>query len=384
MWTSTRRTAPLTRHARGGWVLPSPYWRASASPRAPRPNRRPPHRPNRRPPHRPRRPTRSHRSRTPGGVLDAGTYLVTLYPVPFEVTVPDGWGTGGGGLWKYDPDDPTVGPAILLSFWPAYYVPTDACAWRGALVQIDPTAEAFVDAMTAQASTVSTPPVKVMVGDYSGFEFDHAAESDVDITGCDDSGGGRLVVRQLRSGGYLQRTRVLRKGETRNLSSGRPEWRARCARAGPIQRIEFGGDERGTRHLRLDRVRRTRRMTVRPVLAVSGEKVLSLRTGLRLESVPIKCPQPNKIERDPDRSRPHPARLHRRETGLSDRAEASTVEPLWVRIPREGRGPHASCPVSNRPTVVPVLCRLLGCNQLGPTATNEHCARGFLRLTATN
>ena len=119
------------------------------------------------------------------GVLDAGTYLVTLYPVPFEVTVPDGWGTGGGGLWKYDPDDPTVGPAILLSFWPAYYVPTEACAWKGALVQIDPTAEAFVDAMTAQASTVSTPPVKVMVGDYSGFEFDHAAESDVDITGCD-------------------------------------------------------------------------------------------------------------------------------------------------------------------------------------------------------
>jgi len=127
------------------------------------------------------------------GVLDAGTYLVTLYPVPFEVTVPDGWGTGGGGLWKHDPDDPTVGPAVLLSFWPAYYVPTDACAWSGALVQIDPTAEAFVDAMTAQTSTVSTPPVKVVVGDYSGFEFDHAAESDVDITGCDDSGGGRWL-----------------------------------------------------------------------------------------------------------------------------------------------------------------------------------------------
>ena len=25
------------------------------------------------------------------GVLDAGTYLVTRYPVPFEITVPDGW-----------------------------------------------------------------------------------------------------------------------------------------------------------------------------------------------------------------------------------------------------------------------------------------------------
>jgi len=36
------------------------------------------------------------------GFLDAGTYLVTSYPVPFEITVPDGWrtykrrGTGQG------------------------------------------------------------------------------------------------------------------------------------------------------------------------------------------------------------------------------------------------------------------------------------------------
>ena len=39
--------------------------------------------------------------------------------------------------------------------------------------------------MTAQASTVSTPPAKVVVGDYSGVEFDYAVESDVDITNCD-------------------------------------------------------------------------------------------------------------------------------------------------------------------------------------------------------
>ena len=45
--------------------------------------------------------------------------------------------------------------------------------------------------MTAQTSTVSTPPVEVMVGDYSGFEFDHAVESDVDITACD---GGKLCI----------------------------------------------------------------------------------------------------------------------------------------------------------------------------------------------
>jgi hypothetical protein len=119
------------------------------------------------------------------GELDAGTYLVTGYPVPMEITVPDGWVTyNGAELGRDDPDVPDEWN-VFVSFWPISYVPTDACAWKGALLQIDPTAEAFVDAMTAQASTVSTPPVEVTVGDYPGFEFDYAAESDVDLTACD-------------------------------------------------------------------------------------------------------------------------------------------------------------------------------------------------------
>jgi hypothetical protein len=125
------------------------------------------------------------------GVLDAGTYLVTGYPVPFEMTVPDGWRTyNGAELGRDDPDHPDEWN-VFLSFWPIHNVPTDACAWQGSLVEIDPTAEAFVDAMTAQASTVTTPPVDVVVGDYSGFEFDHAAESDVDFPACD---AGKLCI----------------------------------------------------------------------------------------------------------------------------------------------------------------------------------------------
>lgn len=117
--------------------------------------------------------------------IDAGTYLVTGYPVPFEITVPDGWVTyDGESLGRDDPDLPNEYNAVL-TFYPAYLVPTDACAWRGALVQVEPTAEAFVDAMTAQKSAVTTPPVEVVVGDASGFEFDYAVESGVDFTGCD-------------------------------------------------------------------------------------------------------------------------------------------------------------------------------------------------------
>ncbi|MBJ2122476.1 hypothetical protein I6N91_15960 [Arthrobacter sp. MSA 4-2] len=119
------------------------------------------------------------------GDIDAGTYLVTSYTEPFEITVPDGWlTTDGDALSKEDPDDADEG-AVYVAWWPADYVPTDSCAWQGALVEVDPSAEAFVDAMRAQTSTASTPPVEVVVGDHSGFEFDHSIEGDVDITACD-------------------------------------------------------------------------------------------------------------------------------------------------------------------------------------------------------
>lgn len=121
------------------------------------------------------------------GDIDAGTYLVpvTGNTVPFEITVPDGWSTTeGDGLAKDDPDHPDE-LGVFVGWWPADYVPTDACAWQGALVEVGPSADAFVDAMTAQTSTASTPPREVVVGDYSGFEFDHSVKGDVDITACD-------------------------------------------------------------------------------------------------------------------------------------------------------------------------------------------------------
>jgi hypothetical protein len=119
------------------------------------------------------------------GDVDAGTYLVTSFTEPFEITVPDGWLTADGdGLSKDDPDHPGEG-AVFVAWWPAKYVPMDACAWQGALVEVGPSAGAFVDAMTAQTSTASTPPVEVVVGDYPGFEFDHSVEGNVDIKACD-------------------------------------------------------------------------------------------------------------------------------------------------------------------------------------------------------
>ena len=177
MWTSTRRTraAHTTRSRQVGVTAallacfgltactatepPSPASTAEADTIAPFPER---------------------------GAIDAGTYLVTGYPVPFEITVPDGWVTyNGAELGRDDPDLPDEWN-VFVSFWPIHAVQSDACAWKGAGVQLDPTAEAFVDAMSAQTSTKSTPPIEVMVGHYSAFEFDYAVESGVDVTDCDD------------------------------------------------------------------------------------------------------------------------------------------------------------------------------------------------------
>jgi hypothetical protein len=119
------------------------------------------------------------------GDIDAGTYLVTSHTEPFEITVPGGWLTGDGvGLSKDDPDHPDEG-AVYVAWWPADFVAMDPCAWQGALADRGTSAEAFVDAMTAQKLTASTPPLEVLMGAYSGFEFDHSIEGEVDITACD-------------------------------------------------------------------------------------------------------------------------------------------------------------------------------------------------------
>lgn len=116
--------------------------------------------------------------------LEDGTYLSTGFTVPFQITVPDGWeALAGWALGKQStvPD----GDGVFLTFQGPLYVPADACNWRDALVEVEPSAEAFVTALTAQTSTVSTTPVEVAVGDYPGLEFDHSAKSPINANDCD-------------------------------------------------------------------------------------------------------------------------------------------------------------------------------------------------------
>ncbi len=194
------------------------------------------------------------------GDIDAGTYIVTSYPVPFEITVPDGW----EDLRRREPGQGRPGSPRIHGTWPCFpypitHVPTDACSWKGSLVQIDPTAEAFVDAMAAQAWTASSPAVEVMVGGYFGFEFDHAAESGDDIPNCDL---GRLCVYSdspqecngstYGTGGKRETYRVIDlNGERAVIGLGQPDKSIHPALAKEAREL-FG----------LHRVHWTRRMTV--------------------------------------------------------------------------------------------------------------------------
>jgi len=116
------------------------------------------------------------------GELDPGTYLVNGFTMPFEITVPEGWESGSWFVYK----DISEEAGVAVNFQVPGYVPTDACAWRGTIVEVEPSPEAFAAAMAAQTSTVTTPAVEVMVGGLPGLEFDHAVESDVDIIDCDE------------------------------------------------------------------------------------------------------------------------------------------------------------------------------------------------------
>ncbi len=118
-----------------------------------------------------------------GGELDAGTYLVTGFTVPFEITVPDGWHSGEWFVWSDVPDE----FGVAVNFQTPGFVPTDACAWRGSIVEVGPSPEDFADAMAAQASTATTPAVEVSVGGRPGLEFDHRVEDAVDIDHCDEA-----------------------------------------------------------------------------------------------------------------------------------------------------------------------------------------------------
>jgi hypothetical protein len=126
--------------------------------------------------------------------LDAGTYLVDNFAVPFEITIPDGWTYVSDRVLRKDVGD-TEG--VFVWFGRATHVPADACAWSGTVTEVAPTVEGFTDALAAQASTTTTPSTEIAVGGYRGFEFDFSVEGVVDLSDC----SGDKICIHSESGG---------------------------------------------------------------------------------------------------------------------------------------------------------------------------------------
>jgi len=142
------------------------------------------------------------------GEVDAGTYIGSGYPVPFEITVPDGWEMKDGWLLIKGGDDPE---AVFLNFLLPRYVPTDACAGSRTLAEVEPTVQAFADALAAQSSTTTTAPVDVAVGDYAGVEFDLSVDSGIDIADCASS---HICIHSETSGHCTRYYQSVDRGET--------------------------------------------------------------------------------------------------------------------------------------------------------------------------
>ena len=171
MWTSNRVPTPAIQRARSRSVSPSHCWRASALRHAPPPRRLP----------RSTADAVTVSSLPESGELDPGTYLVTGFTVPFEITVPDGWESGGWFLFKALSE-----AGVAVNFQVTGYVPTDACAWKGAIVEVvrrlKPSSLRWQRRLRRDHACRRNH-----VGGFPGFEFDYSVESVVDINDCDEA-----------------------------------------------------------------------------------------------------------------------------------------------------------------------------------------------------
>jgi hypothetical protein len=110
--------------------------------------------------------------------VEPGSYLIDVFDVPIEVTVPPGW-TVFDEFVLHGP-----GGATLLFVTTAFDVYTDACQLDRCRGPVGPTVEDLVSALIAQEPTVSTEPREVNVGGYKGTELKLSSPPGGDYSKC--------------------------------------------------------------------------------------------------------------------------------------------------------------------------------------------------------
>jgi hypothetical protein len=115
--------------------------------------------------------------------------------ITVTIPAPDWYGPGPGGLYKDDKADPSGDGAGMIVFpGDDLYVYGDPCDWSTTRpARPSTTIDAFVAAMSAQASRAATEPVDVTVDGYSGKSITVHVPDDADFSQCDQATFGSWV-----------------------------------------------------------------------------------------------------------------------------------------------------------------------------------------------
>jgi hypothetical protein len=127
------------------------------------------------------------------GALAPGTYSIDAgsdIPVRLTFTVPAGWATDGGFVYK-DPGPGAASPPplsvgkLLVVSWIVSHVYTDVCHWQGTLVPVG-TADQFATLLANQKGRTASAPTDVLLGGSTAKRVDLTVPATLDVTKCDN------------------------------------------------------------------------------------------------------------------------------------------------------------------------------------------------------
>ena len=123
--------------------------------------------------------------------LGAGTYVIddqAVTPVKMVVTVPSGWQTVSGFLFKSRGTiiDETT---ISLSHWRVTNVYSDPCRWETSLSDppVGPTVDDLANALADQVERDATEPVDITIDGHVGKKVESIVPTNFDATACDNA-----------------------------------------------------------------------------------------------------------------------------------------------------------------------------------------------------
>jgi hypothetical protein len=148
-------------------------------------------------------PTATPRMVPSAGALEPGAYRLAdpaYTPVDLVVTVPAGWAMDSFRTFAKHPGgrmEVGLAPDVVAQVY------RDACGTDGALVDVCPTAEDLIAALTAQRNVVVTGPTAVTLGGHPAQRLDLAVPSGLDLAACGGAESIRIWVNEAVPVAYM-------------------------------------------------------------------------------------------------------------------------------------------------------------------------------------